>query len=316
MILKKHVLLSILLVVALSGCLGGGQATALSNEGVVIKAFEADLTALDGGDAFSLFLDAENVGGAEASNVYALLYGIPMTTSSGSTDSFEIETGEDKPVKLSDSLFAPDSTANLRGDVASKTWDLTAPELPTGVTQPYNPRVRLFYKYSTIATSTVTALTSSEHRRLRERSDAIPDQTQTIVSGGPIGVTINARAPVVIDDFATDRIRLIINVEVLQNGNAFSPGATDFKDKGTVGESELDKVEIKITAPGTDAATGECQAVKDKDTLTLRAGTSATYSCALKTDSFVGRKDIPVRVSLTYHFMTDTSTTITVAGVS
>ena len=264
---------------------------------------------MESSDRFTLSLDVENTGGSEAADVVAFLHGIPIGTGD---DSFKLTSGAN-PRTLTVSLSPPDERSNLRGDIESTDWDMRAPDLPEGITQPYEARARLLYRYKTTASTTVTALTSDEHRRLRERGDTIPSQTDTIVTKGPLVATIDARAPVVIED-DTDRIRLIVNIEVLQSGSVFNPDYGGYKTDGGVPEEELDKVRVRLFAPGVSATDEECAPLNEDTLVTLRRGTSTSLSCELKTASFIGRKDIAVRTELTYNFLTDVTTTLTVAG--
>lgn len=308
--LNKKTMLTLFSLVLVSGCIGGGGGAAgPSTFGVIATAFETDVVELESGDRFTLFLEVENTGGSEAKDVIAFLHGIPIGTGS---DSFRKISGNN-PVTLASTLTPPEEVSGLRGDIANVEWDLQAPDLPEGISLPYEPRARIMYRYKTVATSTVTALTSDEHRRLRERGEPIPTQTDTIISKGPVAVTIDARAPVVIRD-DTDRVRVIVNVELLQTGSIFNPDFGGYKTDGKVPQAELDRIRVRIFAPDVSATDEECD-VLNRDVLkSLRAGTSTSFSCELKPGSFVGRKDIPIRAELTYNFLTDTTTQIAVVG--
>jgi hypothetical protein len=73
-------LLSLVLVVFLSGCLGMfGQVTGSStgtSTGVVITEFASDLGGYSTGEPVTLSLTYQNVGDADATNVVAILFGL------------------------------------------------------------------------------------------------------------------------------------------------------------------------------------------------------------------------------------------------
>ncbi|MBI4017636.1 MAG: hypothetical protein HY366_01675 [Candidatus Aenigmarchaeota archaeon] len=315
MLHNKFILASIFSVLLVSGCVGGGgsKTTGPNDFGVVIKSFSPDIQELESKDRFTLSMQLENNGGSDAKDVAAFLFGIPIGTGS---DAFAIVSGLN-PQTVAVTLRAPDESAKLPGDIADASWDLRAPDLPEGISLPYEARARLMYRYKTAATTTVSALTTAENRRLRERNEPIPSQTETVVSKGPLGVTITASAPVIIRD-DTDRLRLRVNAEIIQSGSIFDPDYGGYKqggaNPGSVPQDNLDKIRVRLFAPDVTATNEECALLNADTTLSLRGGTSLSFSCELKPSAFVGRKDIPVRVELTYNFLTDASTTINVIG--
>lgn len=308
----RLMLLAVFSLVFVSGCLGFGGPRGPAGPtmlGVVETDFSPDLADVQGGDSVILTLEVENNGGSEARDVVAFLYNIPLGTSS---ESFRLVSGQN-PKLLASSLAGPDEKAKLRGEVEVADWGLRAPDLPEGTTIDYDPKARILYRYKTAATSTVSVLTTAEHRRLRERNEPIPGQTETLVTKGPLTVTIDAGAPVIIRD-DTSRMRLVVRAEVAQTGSVFDPDYTDYITNGSVPTERLDKARVRVFAPGVTASPEECQQLTNDVTMTFRGGTEMSFSCELKPSSFVGRSDIPVRVEITYNFLKDATTRISVTG--
>ena len=303
---KILILMFVGLVIFSSGCvnLPWGKTSAPTTYGVVVNSFEPDFSEVESGDDVDLYLEIENNGGSKAEDVTAFLYNLG-----------DLNNGQelsDNPYEFG-SLEPPDESANLPGDIGTKTWTLTAPELPKGVTQVYSPRVRLFYKYHTIASTDITVLTKSEYKRLKEKNQ-LPEATPTTsITKGPLSITISAREPVIYESGTREKFDVFITVGLIGQGSVFSPDA-DYSN-GEVSSDELDKIKIKIDTDGaTSASTGSCDILNSFQEKTMRRGQSLTYSCELKPNTFTTRTMIPIRVTLYYGYLQDYSTSLTVRG--
>lgn len=303
----KKILILVLVsaIVFSSGCIGGvnlpfGQKEKTpASYGVVVNSFEPDFPEMDGGDSGEMYMEIQNTGGSKATNIYAYLYNLGDLTANIPDHTFS-------------DLEPPDETVNLPGDVDTATWTITAPNLPQGVSQLYTPRVRLMYKYYTIATKNVKLLTKDEYRRLREKNQVPAGGEGTSVTKGPLGVSISIREPVIIES-DSDTFKIFINVNTIGKGSVFNPGIT-YSSPTDLSRDDLGKIKMKIDAPGASAVSGKCDAFGNYVSEDLRRGQTLTYTCELNPSSFTTMTEIPIKVTLYYGYLDDYSTSIKVVG--
>ena len=304
--MKKILILALVtLVIFSSGCISGfelpfgqKQETQVSY-GVVVNSFEPDFPEVESGDTAEIYMEIENNGGSKAADVYAYLYNLG-----------------DLQAEVRDHMFGdlepPDESVNLPGDVDTFTWKITTPELPQGVSQVYTPKVRLMYKYYTIATKTIRLLTKDEYRRLREKNQVPGGAGGTSVTKGPLGITISTREPVIIEG-TDDTFKVFININLVGSGSVFDPDTT-YSTPEDLKNEDFGKLKMKIEAPGASAVTGECSALNNYEKEELRRGQTLTYTCELKPESFATMTEIPITVTLYYGYLNDYSTMLKVVG--
>ena len=293
---KLLVLIAVATVLFSSGCLEGilgSSKTTSTTCGIRVNEFSPDFSELESGDKFDLYLEIENTGGSQATDVYAHLYDF------------------DTKKESFDKLDPPDEEAGIPGEIKDVTWSETAPVNPEGVVYTYTPRVRLMYHYKTIATANLPLLTKTEYKRLKERNQLNIPSITTEVSKGPVAVEISARAPIVIEDPSTDTVDFRINIDLLGRGTLYTPDHDN--SNFNLNDDELDKIKLNITALGIDDAV-DCDAFENQVEIDMRKGKSVVYSCELNVSAFSASKTIPVTVELDYGYFEDYSTTITVRG--
>ncbi len=302
---KVLVLISVAAVLFSSGCLegifGSGD-TITTSYGLTVNSFEPDFTDIEGGDDFEIYLEIQNNGGSVAEEVYAHLYDVDLTD-------WQVQPADGK-LSLGD-LDPPDDLSGIPGDIADDSWDLVAPTNPEGVVYKYTPRMRLMYKYNTAANAQITVLKKEEYKRLQERGQLSIPSIITEVSKGPLAVDVSARTPVIIEDLDEDTLEFRVNIDLVGKGSVFN--TTHSTDNPTVSMDELDKIYIKITAPGINSAV-DCDAYDDTDGIDMRRGKSVIYTCEFKLDDFTAMKNIPITVELDYGYFEDYSTTVNVMG--
>ena len=288
-----------------SGCIGGvnipwgQQEETQASYGVIVTSFEPDFPEVESGDNTELYLEIGNNGGSKATGVYAYLYNLGDLVADSDDHMF-------------DDLEPPDETVNLPGDVDSYTWTIEVPEMSQGVSQTYSPKIRLMYKYYTIANTKMTLLTKDEYRRLREKNQIPSQSSYTRVTKGPIGVTISTREPVIIEE-DDDTFKVFVTINTIGSGSVFDPDV-DYESPADLSNNDLGKLKMKIEAPGTSAVTGECDALDNYQPKSLRRGQTLTYTCELNPDSFATMTEIPIKVTLYYGYLSDFSTSIKVIG--
>mgnify|MGYP006293987729 CR=1 FL=1 len=317
---RALVLFLVAAVLFSSGCielenlLGGSGEGMVSGYGLVVNEFEPDFPKLESNEDFEIYLEVQNTGGSEATNVYAHLFGI--------------ETGDDGWLQGGNSYLSlgslepPDEVAGIPGDIVDDSWLLTTPSNPEGVVYEYKPKVRLMYDYTTSALARIPVMTKTEYKRLRER-DMLPNTPiNTKVSKGPLGVDVMAKTPLVIDDSDEDNMTFRVEIRTLGSGSVFNDSHSN--DDSSFEVDELDIIDMKIMVSGvndsTAGHTAKCGAYVSDDTeegeqVSMRRGESLIYTCELPLEEFDASKNIPVTVDLTYGYFEDYSTSLSVTGV-
>ena len=115
-------LLFLVVIVALSGCIGGGGATSSSN-GIIISSFISDPSLVEGGETVYFIADIQNVGGVKATGVRGELIGLPSGWSLRQVGGGDC--GE---------LSPPESASGIEGDICTFEWQGNAPPSDTTIT--------------------------------------------------------------------------------------------------------------------------------------------------------------------------------------
>ncbi len=298
---KALVLIAVAAVLFSSGCVFPGTGKSITTgQGVQVNIFEPDFPDLEAGDTFDLYLEVENIGGADATDAYAHLYDIDLTEWGVSSGSVSIGN-----------LDSPDELSETPGEIGEARWDMTAPTgLSKGVVYTYTPKVRLLYGYQTVATANIPLMKKDEYTRLKERDMLNVPSVVTEVSKGPLAVSISARSPIVIDDYDEDTVEFRVNVDILEKGGVIDPD-WDTSNSGITSD-EMDKLKITIKASGVESADVDCEAFNTAEEVTLRRGASLVYTCELKAKDFSATTTVPVTVVLEYNYLQDLSTELRV----
>ncbi len=301
---KILILVAVSAILFSSGCIEGmdffgREGKEVTTTGVVVNEFAPDFSEVESGDKFDLYLEIENTGGAEATDVWAHLYGYDVLEK-------DYEFGTLEP---------PDEDAGIPGEIKDCTWeDIIAPSYPEGVVYEYKPRLRLMYDYKTLASANLNLLTKTEYRRLKERNQLSIEPITTQVTKGPVSIEINARNPIIIDDFSEDKISFRVNINIIGKGTVFkySHDNSNFN----LEDDELDKIIIKIDADGVSDSPGveTCKAFRQEQEISMRRGKTYVYSCELTPEEFSARRTIPISVEIKYGYFEEYTTTITVRG--
>lgn len=298
----------VFLVIFMAGCVSSTQ-TSVTGNGVSINTFGSDLPDYVTGDKVEIGYEIQNNGGTEATNVWALLFGLNSVE-------WGIDSSTKNPTKVASSLEGPLEDAKLPGDSETGRWKLIAPNVPQGISQNYNALLRVFYTYGSKASATVPIITEDEFKRMRANNEAMPNIGTTFISKGPLNININARSPEVMRN-DTDTFRVVVNIENNGGGSVFDHAAFDGFSEGneasaSVSQDSMNKFRIRIEAQGVTAS--DCAALGSEQTESLRNGKSMTYNCELKITRRVPRLDVPITVFLAYGYHIDKTSGIKVSG--
>lgn len=180
------------ITIVLSACVGGGgkEGAVSLTQGVVINSFSFNPTAITSGETGTFALNIENKGSVKAT-VNAYLYN--MNYSGWSSDLTSAN-----PNIISDiALMPPDPDKNIPGDTYVWTKDVTAPSIATGIKVPFNPRVRVCYKYNTTATTSFLVMSSDQWRIEQQQAKTTQTAITTQNSGAPVHFGITTRQPLI-----------------------------------------------------------------------------------------------------------------------
>ncbi len=302
-----------LAVLLVSGCvdvpgLGGGAG--VSGNGIVITKFEPSLSSLESNDPVRLHLEVQNRGDV-IGEAAAVLMGIDSQAwGSYNTEQY---IGE---------LLNADEERGTEGGIGTVDWDLMAPDLQRGEKRPYTAIARVFYSYETSVVKTITFLTSDEVRRAAQSGESVA-AGPTVVSAGPLSVTVNAGEYVRTKDDSWDQPYFPVEIKITNTGGGQIAG-----DNYPIG--------IEFTEPTGTMIMGDCpgQAQSEwsafyrnipgglslpfsSNVVYLWDGKETTITCRLKVvDPPAFKVDKDLRIKLSYLYYQDAKTTINVVGTT
>jgi hypothetical protein len=213
--MKKTTLISIgalILVVALAGCIGAGgddTKTTGTGNGVAITDFWIEPTEIDANEDGFLFLEIENRGDYDATEVSASLI---RTGAFSSADDYVYDALVDKPLGESILPF-------------TYSWTVTAPNIVQDRTEELQGRVT--YKYETLASAKIHFVPQD---MIREQGrEAFP--AESISTAGPLLIEIDAGQPVILREAeiaagsADKNVRIAITISNIGDGRVESEAA-------------------------------------------------------------------------------------------
>lgn len=302
---KELMLFSVVSVVFLAGCTGGGG-EASTGAGIIITSFVPDVQSVDAGSSVTFTVNLKNVGGKTSDAGKALFFGLSNDWTISGTN----------PATLT-KLAPADPSAGLTGEESSLDWSATiGASTAKNADISYDASVRVMYGYST-TTDTLLRFVKSDYLRTAPNTPkGIQSSTTT---AGPLLVTATARTPTLSSTSTTGRVQFEI-----QN---IGPGRvikTIAADTGIVGAPDLDIIKkITITGVGTsgtcagkaaDASgivTLDATAVTP-DNIRLAGGKSKVISCDIAVGDLTNFKDIALNVKIEYNYYVDSTTSVTV----
>lgn len=280
---KELLLFSVISVVFLAGCTGGGETP--TGTGVIIKSFAPDLTSVDGGSIVVTTVVVKNVGARAATNVNANLFGLSNEWSGMSSK------------LVTSTLASADPATGLPGEEASQDWTLTTPA-GKGSDVTYDASVRVNFTYTTVSDSLLRFVNSNYARTNPNVPKGVMSSQST---AGPLSITVFARTPVVAAD---SKGRVQFEIQNVGGGRV-----------GTEDAAGLDVIkEIKITGVGS---TGSCAggAAGNVQTLSnqrLAGGKSKIISCEIGAGTITNFQDVALNLTSTYDYFIDSATQVTV----
>ena len=293
------ILFSLIFLVFLAGCIGIGQEQpSLGVQiGLIIKSFRPDISEVFSGDSSTFSLSVENVGGEDATNVQAKLFGL-------GTD-WAITT---RSYNISDMLQKSQTDLKIPGGTGDASWDVQSPS-NLKVDNTYTAGVRVTYSYKTTALGKFKVYAQDYLRTRPEENERIMSSSgieSLVVTKAPVTVALAGIARPIIYRSAGQKVAITVQLSDVGPGNPYLSDLPDMKVK-------VDKIEIRNK---TCAGTSDCKCSDwtgfPQDVKLPRTGEksiSCTYTFNEAVEDFT---TIPINVELTYNYFVESSTTIKV----
>jgi len=141
-----------------AGCVGQAPSTrpvtVAANDGLQITTFTAEPSSVDVGDTVIFTLEAENVGGVDATSIVAHLLGVEGQWR-------ELTAGNPLVADSSKSLGLlgpPNPSFNQPGDFKVTTWTYKTPTIAPGLMYPASVKAEILYNYNTTGALVIKAI--------------------------------------------------------------------------------------------------------------------------------------------------------------
>ncbi len=313
------VLLSVLSVIAVSGCTGQVN----TGNGVVIEEFTPGFTEIYPGEPVVFYLKFRNAGSVDATNVFAEVLGLDedWALSSSGIDGNRILRGEVLPRESlcqydrteHHTLMAPDMTYGTEGESATCTWMYRAPGIPEGMKPEYPITARVFYDYRTDVVKSFTLAPAGEMLSYSQQGRALPAGTVSSTRS-PISISVESRSPIRFWDNGDVSFPVAITVSNKGGGMAC---LRDHCKKASSGGHEWNQVLLRITPAGDGLSVSEeCEGFTGSGgILEVWPGRDNTIICNIvagSLDSIVGHEERMIGISAEYGYFTDSHASITI----
>ena len=271
--MKKSKLLFLIFTVFLSGCISGVNLGGGGGGGVITKSFSPSDTNAEPGTPILLTLIVSNTGTQRADGVTAQLLGL--------TDEWGISPGR---IQSIGSMFGADPSRGVStGDERALTWTLTGPLKDVQLS--YEATVRVSYSYSTTLNAEMKAASINYYLQTKTKSGIVQQKS----SGGPLSITAKTSSVAI----SGGQIPVIFEIRNTGSGRVYNGYSPDI--------NSLDRLGISVSGafcPTTDVR--------------LINGQSAVIYCTISAGGVDTFKIVPITVTTTYSYYTDSTTSISV----
>jgi hypothetical protein len=232
-------------IVFVTGCIGSSRPVTISSgDGLQINEFSADLTDVFSKEGVLLDFEVENVGGTDATDVRAKLF--------GGTSGWTISTpssGEHINIGGSDGLDPPLPESNVAGEFDRKIWSITAPDLAQGLVQTYDIGVRVSYDYITTSVTQIDMISYDQFDQLRKTNAFTQVNTVTKNSNAPVKIELESLSPVRPKSSTSPNVDETVTLKIsnVGSGVAFAKNK-DYPDTASLGD-------VSVTIVGSTGLT-------------------------------------------------------------
>jgi hypothetical protein len=298
---KLPFLFLILAIVVLSGCVTGPTAPG-AGAGITILSFQAIPTQVASGDNVQLALQIQNQGSSMAKDVKVRLFGI---------DPSEWEVGFTRLEQdIGDMLGAREG---VPGETKTIYWTIQAPSLPVGISQLYEPIVRIYYRYTTTAVQQISIVSESEFKDLYATGQTLPIKS-TVYTQGPLTLSVTNKPVYASENW--QRKWFPISVKITNTGNGVLRAEPGWGWAPSIGGATLEyPVKVKIEMPPGLELRGDCADYEWGKWVSLFQNKEYEISCDVYiTRTPEVREDKTIKITLEYDYYISTKTQITVQG--
>ena len=293
---KRHsiALLALLSVVLLSGCIGQTGAVPGTAAGVIIKNFGPDISEVFSCDAVTFSISVENVGGADAKNVEARIFGLGTQWSGDNWDEVA-----DRKITVAEFL-----EKNLpeygQGGWGDGTWDLLAP-CGLSVDNEYSAGVRLTYEYGTSAMGNIRLYDNDYLKSNPEEAESIMKASgleSFSATGGPLKISLAGVArPLVYRDHpdALNQASVTFLIENVGQGKPYT---------------DTDETNMQFTV--VSATVNEIEDCEFDNVIRLPRTGQKSLTCLFDMPDPDTYTTIPVEIEIEYNYFVDSSSSVRV----
>ncbi|MBI5347477.1 MAG: hypothetical protein HZB66_02610 [Candidatus Aenigmarchaeota archaeon] len=317
--MKVVLILSVMIIIIISGCVQQQEVNTDANNGLVIKAFDTDISNIRESDrSFSIHMQVENVGGTTSRVALASLHGANWV-----------------PGYIYESLTAysplspPDITVNppTPGDFREVEWKLPTPDLPEGVIQVYDLTGRVLYEYSTSAVANLNAYMRDEYRRRTDLGETFSNEITCINSNAPVKVCVTGPHPMIVDKFYSDepveeysyRVNFInvgTGMPITHVMNTYT-GEVEAVDGLILGRIRVDHPAAFFSDCFGVSGVNEIE-LTPNDNVKLRKGQETTKQCTIGIDKTLWSErpedTVTIIFELYYDYYTEKTIPVTITG--
>jgi len=291
-------------IIIVSGCTL--QPVVTTSNGVEIESFTADFGTVFHGEAVKFRMLVRNTGSSDAAEVFAEVLGIDQDWGPNPGTEKLPNEEECRYTGSHFSLISPEPENGIPGEAHYCTWDYVAPDLDKGQSITYDITGRVFYRYESTTTSSITLGSYDEIRELEESGQSLPIQTDTYTKG-PMRIKIETKGTVRFSE-TEKSVEFPIYVTVENTGTGT---VCNVDDPNQCKEPEnQNKVDIYFS--GSGITFDEC----DFTGLTVWSGVPNYYSCEARISNLpeiIAQKTISA--SAEYSYYSDQETAVTVTGI-
>ena len=288
----------LVLVVLIAGCASHRQSPSYSNDGIVINEFSSADSSLYSGDNTTLYLEIQNKGGVDAKDVKAYL--------------FDIDQWNPTPSAMHKFGDMRAGNENAPGEIKTMSWDITAPELPQGVTNTFPIETRVVYGYKSTASSSIHLYSYYDWKRLSDKGQlSVSSEIPTSNSNGPIQVSLMGSSAYEIRQSGDNSIPVVITFTNIGSGDP-----VEIENDGTWNKGKMSG-ELTVLGPaGTKIDCGNGANSQVNFDLNLRRGKPSRKSCIITIPNDATTSLVTLNFNFDYQYFVSRMVQISVTGNS
>lgn len=302
---SRAVLAFLSIVVLASGCAHTANNTDSGpTSSLKIENFTAFPSDPFSGQDVRLQLQTINLGEHDAEDVSAELYNVPFD----GENSWSFREGDGQWVDQG-VVRSADPDADLPARTQNIRWALTAPNLDSDLDIPYNFRTRIYYKYRSVGTSTLTLMDQETYREEGSSGRPVIDN-----SASPVNLEIRTRTPIVYEGGGSEMCIIARNEG---EGTAFLHEEAYQDPEYEIGDENANKVLVSVPDQANVDFSSEEEVDSEENTVevNLIGGEGiACYEIDVSNAGSQDRLEVPVRIDADYGYVKDASQEVTVRG--